>query len=309
MTEEKAAGRTLLRKIASQRHLFLMATPLVVLMVMFCYAPMFGVLTAFERNQPAMGFFRSKFVGLDSFRTFLGTAMLPLILRNTLGISLLKLLIVFPSGIIFALLLNEIAGSLVKRVVQTISYLPYFISWVVVIGIWGKLLSADGGLINAVLAALHVEPVAFISQAWFMWPFAVLSEMWKETGWNAIIFLAALSAIDPALYEAARVDGANRWNQMWHITLPGIGNVIAIMLVLSVPGIIGSNTDQMWVLGKLPVREATEVIDTYVLRIGIGGAQYGLAAAISLMRSVVSFFLLYGANQLAKRFSDSGAVL
>lgn len=299
---------TFLEKLIAQKALVFMCLPMLILMFLFSYLPLFGVITAFQKYEPAMGVFKSDFVGLKNFTNFLSAYTLPQIIRNTLCISLLKLVINFPLCIIFALLLNELKNMAFKRVVQTVSYLPHFISWVVVIGLWGKLLAADGGLVNNILASFGKETISFLSEQWFMWPFAILSETWKETGWSTIIILAALSGIDPTLYEAAKVDGARRFAQVRHITLPGISYTISILLVLSVPGIINANTDQMLVLGTAPVRDVTEVIDTYVIKMGLLNAQYGLATAVGLMKSVLSIILLVIANRAANKITEGGGV-
>lgn len=305
--ELKVRKKTFLTRCFTHKVLLIMCLPAIVIMLIFTYGPMIGVVTAFQNYQPIKGFFGSTFVGFQNFTNLLSTSMLKNIIRNTLGLSLLKLIIGFPTAIVFALLLNEVRRTTFKRTIQTISYLPHFISWVVVIGIWGKLLSVDGGVLNNLIAVLfHTDNVVYLASSWFMWPFAIFSEMWKEMGWSAIIYLAALSGINPELYEAAIVDGAGRPAQLWHITLPGLRSTIAILLILAIPGIVGSNTDQMWVLGTLPVRDVTEVIDTYVLRTGLGSAKYGIAAAAGLMKSVLSFVLLFIADRGAKAMGEDG---
>lgn len=302
MAKKKPFGKL----AAEQWILWAMLVPGVLSLLLFSYLPMFGIIVAFQKFDIVKGFFGSRFVGLENFRHFLQDPMLGNVIRNTLGLSGLKLVISFPIPIIFALLLNEIRLSSYKRVAQTISYLPHFISWVIVIGIFKKMLSEEDGVINLLIEKLGGERINFAVSAWFMWPWAILSDIWKETGWNAILYLAALTAIDPQLYEAAIMDGAGRWKQTVHITLPGIRSTIVILLILAVPSIVSSNVDQMWVLGSLPVRDVTEVIDTYVLRTGLGSMQYSVGAAAGLVKTVISVILLVAVNTIAKRFGEQG---
>jgi len=302
----------LLHQVKEQRILFIMLLPGLATLILFSYFPMFGLITAFEKFEINKGFFGSKFVGLDNFSVFLSDPMIYTVIKNTLGIGALKLLIGFPMPIIFALLLNELRKMFFKRAIQTISYLPHFISWVIVIGIWGKMLSAEDGVVNSVLAFLGVGNINFMVSSQFMWPLAVITDVWKEMGWGAILYLAALTAINPQIYEAAIVDGAGRWKQLWHVTLPGIKSTIVILLILSIPNIVGSSGlgggtfEQMWVLGTLPVRDVTEIIDTYVLRTGLGNAQYSLAAAVGLTKTFISLILIVTVNKIAKRLGEIG---
>ncbi|MDL2206223.1 ABC transporter permease subunit [Eubacteriales bacterium OttesenSCG-928-N13] len=289
-----------------QWMLLLMAVPGVLTLLLFNYGPMFGTVVAFQNFKIANGFFGSEFVGLANFRRLFDDPMMPLVIRNTLGLSLLKLLLGFPLPILFALLLNEIRSIRYKRVVQTVSYLPHFVSWLIVIGMFQKLLAVEDGVVNRMLVSFGMDKINFMVQPWFMWPFAILSDMWKETGWNAIIYLAALTSINMDLYEAATVDGAGRFKQLLHVTLPGIRPTIVILLILAVPGVVSSNVDQMWVLGNLAVRDVTEVIDTYVLRTGIGSTQYSLAAAAGLVKSVISVILLVTVNTISKKMGEEG---
>ena len=293
-------------RFKQQWILYAMLVPGFTLLILFSYFPMFGIITAFEKYEISKGFLGSRFIGLENFQQFLSEPMFYTVIKNTLGISLLKLVIGFPIPIIFALLLNEIQSRAYKKTVQTISYLPHFISWVIVIGIWGKMLSAEDGIINSMITALGGQTINFMVEPQYMWPLAIITEVWKETGWNAIIYLAALTSINPQLYEAATVDGASRFKQMLHVTIPGIKSTIMILLILSIPNLINSNLDQMWVLGTLPVRDVTEVIDTYVLRTGIGNAQYSLAAAVGLIKTLISVILLVTVNKAAKRMGEAG---
>jgi putative aldouronate transport system permease protein len=302
------SARAAAPKIRWERQwmLLLMALPGLTVLVLFSYGPMFGTVVAFQDFNIGGGFFGSDFIGLKNFTRLFSDPMMKNVIRNTLGLSVLKLIIGFPMPVVFALLLNELRSIRFKRSVQTISYLPHFVSWLIVIGMFQKMLSVEDGVINLFREGAGLEKLNFMVQPWFMWPFAILSDMWKETGWNAIIYLAALTAINPDLYEAATVDGAGRFKQLLHITLPGIRPTVVILLILAIPGVVNSNVDQMWVLGNLAVRDVTEVIDTYVLRTGIGSSQYSLAAAAGLVKSLISVALLVSVNTIAKRMGEEG---
>lgn len=227
-------------------------------------------------------------------------------MKNTLGISLLKLAFGFTTPILFALLLNEIRNVRFKRVVQTISYLPHFLSWVILGGIMITWLS-DTGLINDALLALGVidERTAFLAKPQYFWAISVISEVWKELGWGAIIYLAAIAGIDPTQYEAAEIDGANRFQKLWNITLPEISSTIAILFILQVGNIMGSNFDQIFVLNNALNDPASNVIDLFVYKQGITGANYSYATAIGLFRSVISLLLLVVANKVTEKLEGS----
>ena len=286
--------------------LIFMALPGVLSLILFTYGPMFGTIVAFQDFKLSTGFLSSPFVGWKNFQRLFSDPMMTLVVRNTLGLSFLKILLGFPLPIIFALLLNELRSIRYKRTVQTISYLPHFVSWLIVIGMFQKMLAYEDGIINTLLLESGWEKINFMVQPWFMWPFSILTEMWKSTGWNAIIYLAALTSINVELYEAATVDGAGRMKQLWYITLPGIKPTVVILLILAIPNVVNSNVDQMWVLGNIAVRDVTEVIDTYVLRTGIGATQYATAAAAGLIKSAISMILLISVNAVAKRLGEEG---
>ena len=286
--------------------LWAMLVPATVSIILFAYLPIFGIVVAFQDFDIMKGFFGSPFVGLDNFRRIASDPMMGNIIRNTVGLSSIKLAISFPLPIVFALLLNELRSIKYKRLVQTISYLPHFVSWVIVIGIFMKLIAYEDGVVNLAMEKMGMERINFAIQSWFMWPLAIFTSVWKEIGWSAIIYLAALTSIDPQLYEAATVDGASRWKQMLHVTLPGIKSTIVILLILEIPSIVSSNRDQMWVLGTLPVRDVTEVIDTYVLRQGLSNMEYSMATAVGLVKSAISLILIISVNAIARRLGEEG---
>jgi len=300
--------RKFLNKLNSQKYLYALLIIPLIWFIIFCYYPMTGIIIAFKDFDLAKGIFGSPWAGLKFFKQFVQSYQFVLVLKNTICISLLKLVIGFPMPIIFALLLNEVRNMRFKKIVQTISYLPYFISWVIIIGIWGTMLSVDGGIINRLLMYLGIinEPENFMLMSKYMWSMAVITDIWKNLGWNSIIFLASLASINPELYDAAGIDGAGRWKQLWHVTLPGIRPTITIMLIFAVGSILNANFEQMYMLGKMPVLDATEVIDTYVYRFGLRQLQFSIGSAASLMRSVVAIILLLVTNKLAKLVGEEG---
>lgn len=233
-----------------------------------------------------------------------------LVLRNTLAMSFMGLVagLVFP--ILFALLLNEVRVQVLKRFVQTVSYLPHFVSWVVAAGIVTKMLSTDGGVVNSVLMGLHLidQPIQFMSKGHMFWGIVTGADVWKETGWNAIIYLAAISGIGPELYEAARVDGASRLKQIWHITLPGIRPTIIVLLIMSIGHLIGIGFEKQFLLGNHLVSDYSEVLDLYALNYGLSMGRYSFGTAISIFNSVISVILLFVANGMFKKFANESII-
>lgn len=283
-----------------------MVLPGMIWLLVFCYLPMYGCQIAFQNYRITDVLGTSDWAGLKWFTKFFQDPSFFQVMKNTLGISFLKLLFGFTAPIIFALLLNEIRNLKFKRVVQTLSYLPHFLSWVILGGIMITWLS-DTGVINRVLIAMGVldEGVSFLAKPQYFWGISVISEIWKELGWGAIIYLAAISGIDPSLYEAAEIDGANRFQKLWYITLPEISGTIAILFILQVGGIMGSNFDQIFVLHNALNDPASNVIDMFVYKIGIGNANYSYATAIGLFRSVISLLLLLIANKVTAKLEGS----
>lgn len=303
----KAKSKSTWEKFKSQKQLQIMAILGAVWMFIFCYVPMYGIIIAFKDFNIVRPISEAPWVGLKHFIDFLSDDRLSLVLQNTIGISLLKLLICFPLPIIFALLLNELTSTKFKRFVQTVSYLPHFLSWVILGGIMVTWLS-DVGIVNNILMGLGIikEPISYMAEPTYFWGIAVGSDLWKEMGWSAIIYLAAISGVDPELYEVARIDGASRFSRMWNITLPCIKGTIAVLFILAVAGLLNTNFDQVLVLGNAANREASEVLDMYVYNKGIGGARYSYATAIGLVKSVISFVLLWGANKFSKIMTGQG---
>jgi putative aldouronate transport system permease protein len=272
--------------------------------IVFSYIPLYGLVGAFQDYDPVLGFFKSRFIGLENFRVLFALPDFPLVVRNTLVISLWNLLICFPAPIILALLYHEIANPTFKKITQTISYIPYFVSWVVVSGIFYKLL-ASGGVINDLLTFLHMikKPVYFMSERSMFVPIVVISSLWKSVGFNTIIYLAALTAINPELYEASDVDGASTLQKHRYITIPGIMPTIVLLLILAVSNILNVNFEQLWTLQNQQVYEVSEVIDTYIFRIFLKGQliDYARGIAIGLIRAVICLILFFVGNGIMKR--------
>ena len=302
----KEKNKILWKRIKQQKYLLLMVLTGMIWLLVFCYLPMYGCQIAFQNYRITDVLGTSDWAGLKWFAKFFQDPSFFQVMKNTLGISFLKLLFGFTAPIIFALLLNEIRNLKFKRVVQTLSYLPHFLSWVILGGIMITWLS-DTGVINRVLIAMGVldEGVSFLAKPQYFWGISVISEIWKELGWGAIIYLAAISGIDPSLYEAAEIDGANRFQKLWYITLPEISGTIAILFILQVGGIMGSNFDQIFVLHNALNDPASNVIDMFVYKIGIGNANYSYATAIGLFRSVISLLLLLIANKVTAKLEGS----
>ncbi|MDF2958524.1 MAG: binding-protein-dependent transport system inner rane component [Paenibacillus sp.] len=286
--------------------LYLMVLPALLFLVIFKYVPMYGVVIAFKDYNIIQGVFNSKWVGLQHFRELFAFDEFPKVVRNTLVISLMKLVIGFPAPILLALLLNELRLVRFKRAVQTVTYLPHFISWVVVGGIAVDLLSPNSGIVNKIIMALGFEPIFFLSdEGLFRW-ILVTSDIWKEAGWGAIIYLAALIGINEELFQAATVDGAGRLRQIWHISLPGIRSTIIVLLLLRLGHVLDAGFEQVLVMYHPTVYEVADIIDTYVFRVGLGSMQFGLTTAAGLFKSVIGCVLLVLANYFARKMGEDG---
>ncbi len=286
-----------------QKFLYLMSVPFVIWAFIFSYVPLWGWLMAFQEFRPARSFFEQKWVGLDQFITLFQDQQFYLALRNTLAMSFLGLIFGFIFPVVFAILLNEVRGILFKRTVQTVSYLPHFVSWVVVAGIVTKSLSTDGGIINELLVSLHIidRPIQFMAQGQWFWGIVTASDVWKEMGWNTIIYLAAITGIDQEQYEASKVDGAGRFRQMWHITLPGMRTTIIVLLIMSIGHLVSIGFEKQFLLGNNLVTDYSQVLDLYALKYGLEMNRYSYGTAISIFNSVISIVLLFTANGIFKK--------
>ncbi|GGF97755.1 sugar ABC transporter permease [Paenibacillus aceti] len=294
-----------LKKLVSQRHIQIMALLGIAWMIIFNYIPMYGVIIAFKDYDIIRTISEAPWVGLEHFKEFLSDENFGYVMKNTLGISLIKLM-TFPLPIIFALFLNEVRILRFKRAIQTISYLPHFLSWVVLGGILATWLS-DVGIINDILMALHLidQPISYLAEPKYFWTIVITSDIWKELGWSAIIYLAAITGISPEMYEAATIDGAGRFQKMWYVTLPAIKGTISILFILAVSGVLNSNFDQILVLRNSLNDSASNVIDYYVYYTGISQGRYSFSAAIGLFKSVIALTLLLIANQVSKKLNDT----
>nr|WP_307477021.1 ABC transporter permease subunit [Paenibacillus harenae] len=313
MTPE--AGSTLKRnrfwfKAFQQRYLYLMSLPFVIWIFIFSYVPVWGWLTAFQNYKPKDSILDQKWVGFDNFIQLFQDERFYIVLRNTLAMSTMGLIVGFTIPVIFALLLNEMKGQFFKRSVQTISYLPHFVSWVVVAGLVYKMLSTDGGAVNQLLMWLNIidQPIQFMAKGNLFWGILTVSDLWKEMGWNSIIFLAAMAGIDPELYEASTVDGAGRFRKMWHITLPGIRTTFMVLFILSIGHLISIGFEKQFLLGNPVVSDYSEVLDLYALKYGIQMGRYSYGTAIGIFNSVVSILLVFIANGIYKRVTKETVI-
>ncbi|TBL76243.1 ABC transporter permease [Paenibacillus thalictri] len=290
--------------INKHKYLYVLLLPGVLWYLIFRYLPMYGVIIAFKDYNFSKGIWGSPWVGLKHFEFLLHNRDFYQIVRNTLVINVYELIFAFPVPVILALLLNEMRSVLFKRSIQTVVYFPHFLSWVVFGGIIIQLLSPNEGLVNNLLRHLGLEPVFFMSKSEYFRPIVVFSSILKESGWGAIIYLAALSSIDPEQYEAATIDGANRWQKLAYITLPGIRNTVIIMLILKVGYLLDVGFEQIYILYNASVYDVGDVLSTYIYRIGLQSAQFSVTAAIGLFQSIIGFFLIWSTNRLARKFSE-----
>jgi len=291
-----------------RRHyiLYLMVLPGVLYFFIFRYFPMYGAIIAFKDYRVLEGFTGSPWAGIKHFRTIFNSPNFYNVLTNTLLISIYKLIFGLPVDIGVALMLNEVRISWFKRGVQTITYLPHFLSWVVVFGVLLVTLSPATGLLNKAIVALGGQPINFLADPRYFRSVLVGSDIWKDVGWGAIIYLAALAGISPSLYEAAAVDGATRWHRIRHITLPSIVPVIALVTLLRIGNLLSAGFEQVFVLYNPAVYGVADIIDTWVYRQGIQGFQFSVSAAVGLFKGVVGMILLVSANTLSKRFAGVG---
>lgn len=282
--------------------LYLMLVPGLLFLFLLKYTPMYGLVIAFQDFSIFRGVGDSPWVGWKHFeRLFVNDQFLN-VLGNTLIISLYKLIFLFPAPIILAILLNELRKIVFKRIIQSVIYLPHFISWVIISGLFINLLSLNDGIVNTVIERLGGEKVAFFMDQSVFRPLLVVTEGWKEVGWSTIIYLAAISGIDPQLYEAAKMDGASKRQQMIHVTLPGIFSTIVLMLILRLGNMLEAGTEQILVMYNPVVYDVADVIGTFVYRVGLGASDYSFSTAVGMFESVVAFTLVVLGNSLCKKF-------
>ncbi|MGC6587876.1 ABC transporter permease subunit [Paenibacillus sp. FSL W7-1279] len=293
-------------RLRRDKWLYLLLLPGLLYFLVFKYVPMWGVMLAFQNYQPFTGFLKSEWVGFEHFRLFFNNPEFLMLLRNTLLLSFYNLIFFFPAPIILALLLNEVRLSFFKRTIQTMIYVPHFISMVIVASLTYVFLTTEGGTVNELLFQYTGNKIQFLSDpSWFR-PVIILQTIWKECGWGTIIFLAALAAVDVEQYEAATIDGANRWRQIWHITLPAIRSTIVILLILRMGSVLDNGFEQIYLMLNPLNRSVGEVFDTYVYAMGITQGAFSYSTAVGLFKSIVGVTLVLGTNWLAKKFGQSG---
>ena len=296
-----------IRNMRERPLLYLMALPAVMYLILFKVIPSAGMIIAWQDYSVFRGVWQSDFVGWANFERMVNYSEFPSILRNTIVIAALRLAFMFPAPIILALVLNEVMAPSFKRTVQTITYFPHFLSWVIVSQIFINLLSPSGGMVNVLLEnVLGVEPINFTIKTWFFRPLVVITLLWKDTGFASIIFLAALAGIDPSLYEAASIDGASRWQQLRRITLPSLVPTMVVVLLLDIGRFMDIGFDQIWTLSNPVVWSVADIFDTYVYRRGLLEGAYSLTTAVNIFKSMVGLFLLLVADWGARKSLGEG---
>ncbi|MFB9275548.1 ABC transporter permease [Cohnella cellulosilytica] len=301
-----AVRPSLWRNIVRHRWMYALALPGALYILLFKYAPMWGLLIAFQDFSPYQGLLASKWVGFSHFTELFASRNFYIMLRNTLAINLFGIVFMFPLPIVLAVMLNEVRHEAFKRINQSIVYLPHFLSWVVVASMTFFLLSTDVGIVNKVLSDYGFESIAFLSEPKYFWGLLTAQSMWKEAGWGTIIFLAAMAGVDPQRYEAAVVDGASRWRQIWHITLPAIRPTIIILLILRLGHMADVGFEQVILMTNPLVTSVSEVFDTYVYTVGILRGQVSVGVAVGTFKGIVGLVLVLGSNYIVKKMGHEG---
>ncbi|MCS7460335.1 ABC transporter permease subunit [Paenibacillus doosanensis] len=296
---------TAFKRIKKNYDLYLLFLPVLAFFIIFEYVPMYGVQIAFKDFIATKGIWGSPWVGFKHFERFFDSFYFWRLIRNTLGIGLYQLIVGFPVPIVLALMINEVKSSLFRRFVQTVTYAPHFLSTVVAVGMIMMFLSPETGLVNIAIRLFGGEPISFMTEPGWFKSIYVWSGVWQQMGWSSIIYLAALSGIDPQLHEAARVDGASRLRRIWHINLPGIMPTVIVLLILNVGSILGVGFEKVFLMQNSLNMAASDVISTSVYRSGILGAEFSYSAAVGLFNSVVNFILLLTVNRIARKVSET----
>ncbi|MEK3888666.1 ABC transporter permease [Bacillus sp. FSL K6-3431] len=304
-TKEQTRSSSFWPKFKRDRYLYLLLAPGLIFFILFKYIPMWGIIISFQDYSPYDGVLGSAWVGLDHFKRFFTTDDFYMLFRNTMMINLLNLTFFFPMPVILALLLNELRSNSYKRVIQSVIYLPHFLSWVIIAGISFLLLSQTG-IVNNLFVIIGLSEYDFLTNSSTFWYLLTAQSIWKDAGWGTIIFLAAIAGVNSELYEAAKIDGASRLRQAWHITLPAIRGVIIILFILRLGNIMDVGFEQVFLMMNGAVSEVADVFDTYTYRIGIIGGQFSYSTAIGLFKSIVGLILVVAANSMAKRFGEEG---
>ena len=306
LPQKKASAAAKAQSVLNRdKYLIMLVAPVIIYFIIFHYVPMYGVIIAFKDFDVSLGINNSPWVGLQWFSEFFSSVYFGRILKNTVILSAYNLLWGFPIPIIFALILNELKNGLYKKTIQTISYFPYFMSMVIVVGMLVNFVSPRFGIVNQLLNFFGKESVDFMGDPKYFRFLYVASDIWKNFGWNSVIYLAALTGINPDLYEAARVDGAGKWKQLIRITIPGLAPTMVIMLILGVGSIMSVGFEKIILMYNPAVYETADVISTYVYRRGILGAQYSFASAVGLFNSVINLILLFSVNKISKKLGGT----
>ena len=297
------------KKLKRQWQLLVLSIPMLIYILIFNYSPMWGWITAFQDYKPKLGISGSKFVGLKNFEWLFKRPDFLQSIRNTLGMSIINLVFGTIAAIVLAVLLNEVRNTRFKRTVQTVTYLPHFLSMVIVVGMAQNIFASNGPL-NQLLMNLHLikEPIFFLGEGKLFWWLVGVINVWKEVGWNTIIYIAAMTAIDPSLYEAASIDGAGRFDRIRYITLPGIKSTFVILLIMNIGHLMEAGFEMQYLLSSSLTMDWAQTIDIFVLKYGISKQQYGVATAAGIFKSVVAIILLFSANAIAKRLDESTLV-
>ncbi|MCQ2579406.1 MAG: ABC transporter permease subunit [Treponemataceae bacterium] len=292
--------------LSQQKMLIVMSVPFVLYTILFRYVPLFGWTMAFQDYKPYKSFTDQTWVGLKWFIQLFTEKEFLLSLRNTVGMSIISTVLGYITAILIAVFLNEVRHIGIKRFVQTVSYLPHFLSWVIVTGLVANVLSVEDGILNEILLWLGVvdQPVQWLAVQKYFWNIIGWTYVWKEVGWNTIVYLGAMTAIDPCLYEAAQIDGCGRLRKIWHITLPGIKPTIIIMMIMSAGHILDANFEMPYLLQNGMIQDVAETIDIYVLKYGFKLSRYGLATAAGIFKNAVNILLLVIANSIAKKSGE-----
>lgn len=294
------------RNILLHKYLYLMLLPCLVFFIIFSYIPMTGIILAFKEFKFNQGILGSPWAGFKYFERFFNDYQSGMLIKNTLIISCMKLFIGLPFPIILALMFNEVKNRYFRNIAQSISYLPHFLSWVVVVGLTQRLLAPDNGLLNQIVGFFGGDSgVFYMMEPHYFYQIMFGSHIWKSIGWDSIIYLAAIAGVNQDMYEAARMDGASRRKEIWHITLPSIQPTILILFILSLGSILSAGFDQLYLLRTPGNMHLAEILDTYVIRVGLQGGQYGYATAVGLMQGVIGLILVVAANRISKRVSDT----
>jgi len=295
-----------LRYFQRNKYFYLLLMPCIAYFLIFQYVPMYGILIAFKDFSFIKGVLGSKWVGLDNFRYMFALDDFYRVFWNSLYLSALKLVFVFPVPIVLALMLNEIRWMPFKRVSQTVIYLPHFISWVVIAGIMTNFLSPSWGVVNMALKSLGLEAIFFMADPGYFRPIIVLSSIWKDAGWDTILYLAAIASVNPELYESAVMDGANRFKRMLHVTLPSIRSTIIVLLILRIGQIMNNGFEQVYIFQNNNNRMVAEVFETYTYTVGLLSGRFSFATTVGLFNAVIGMTLLYLAHRFSKKIGEDG---